>query len=78
MRLNVCCGKLLSQTEALVSTLDDAGFGLPFVERQFWSRVAPSALHGAVVLASFSAGWPLAAKCINDVQYKVAKGMLGL
>ena len=61
--LEVCCARVVSQAEALGSSLDDAGFGLPFVvESQFWLRVVPSAQHGAEVLASHVKGWKSAAK----------------
>ena len=76
--LDVICGRIVKQAEALTSTLEDRGFGLPFVASQFWRRVEPSALFGAEALANYSGGWRVAVKRLNEVHYAAAKLMLGL
>ena len=70
--------RLVAQSNELVSTMGDLGFGLPMVVSQFSSRVEASAMHGAEILASYSGGWREAAKRLNEIHYQVAKQMLGL
>jgi hypothetical protein len=77
-QLKRSCSRVVKQSECLMSALDDAGFGLPFVSDLFWARVEPSALYGAEVLASFGGGWRTAARRLNDAHYRAAKSLLGL
>ena len=76
--LEMIIGRIGAQSESLTSAVDEAGFGLPMLESQFQSRVEPSAMFGAEVLASFSADWKTADRRLNDAHYRAAKMMLGL
>ena len=45
-QLEIACARVMGQSESLASALCDVGFGLPFMELEFWLRVVPSALYG--------------------------------
>ncbi len=72
------CARLLASTTELRTSIHDLGLGAPLAVDQFCKRVCPSVLHGTEPLASFSGGWPVAARRLNDAMYSAVKVLLGL
>ena len=77
LQLDVVCARCMALTAELSASLSSLGVGLPLLIAQFESRVMPSILYGAEVLASCDLGWSLVTKRLNEAQYNAFKLLLG-
>ena len=76
--LDRACAKRVAAATELAASTRDLGLGVPLTVEQFYKRVCPSVLHGTEPLASYSGGWAVVARSLNEAMYSAAKITLGL
>jgi hypothetical protein len=70
--------KLKQAGRQVATTMNDAGFGTPFMGSQYTSRIEGKALAGVEVLASAREGFRAVMERIDAAQVEVARIFLGL